>query len=77
MSNPCILIVEDEVQLARFIALELESEGYQVSVAHDGMSGLMLAREVTPDLALLDWMLPGLSGIELCDRLGLEHPSSF
>lgn len=80
MSIPHILIVEDEVQLARFIALELESEGYQVSVAHDGMNGLMLAREASPDLALLDWMLPGLSGIELCRRLrstGFKAPIIF
>jgi DNA-binding response OmpR family regulator len=64
-----ILLVEDEVKLARFIELELASEGYQVSVAHDGMAGLTLAREATLDLAILDWMLPGLSGIELCRRL--------
>ncbi len=69
MSIPHILLVEDEVQLARFIQLELESEGYRVSVAHDGMTGLTTARETPPDLALLDWMLPGLSGIELCRRL--------
>ncbi|MEO0933045.1 MAG: response regulator transcription factor [Cyanobacteria bacterium J06641_2] len=49
--------------------MELSSEGYKVSVANDGMSGLILARESTPDLAILDWMLPGLSGIELCRRL--------
>jgi DNA-binding response OmpR family regulator len=80
MSIPKILLVEDEVQLARFIALELESEGYQVNVAHDGMTGLMLAREHSPDLALLDWMLPGLSGVELCRRLratGFKAPIIF
>jgi DNA-binding response OmpR family regulator len=64
-----ILLVEDEIKLARFIELELSSEGYQVSVAHDGMSGLSLARESEPDLAILDWMLPGLTGVELCRRL--------
>jgi len=64
-----ILLVEDEVKLARFIELELGSDGYQVSVAHDGMSGLSIAREMTPDLAILDWMLPGLTGVELCRRL--------
>lgn len=64
-----ILLVEDEVRLARFIELELNSEGYRVSVAHDGMSGLSLARESEPDLAILDWMLPGLTGVELCRRL--------
>jgi DNA-binding response OmpR family regulator len=64
-----ILLVEDEIKLARFVELELESEGYRVSVAHDGMSGLSLARESEPDLAILDWMLPGLTGVELCRRL--------
>lgn len=64
-----ILLVEDEVKLARFIELELSSEGYQVSIAHDGMAGLMLVRETAFDLLVLDWMLPGLSGPELCRRL--------
>lgn len=64
-----ILLVEDEVPLARFIELELKAEGYDISVANDGITGLTLARESTPDLAILDWMLPGLSGLELCRRL--------
>ncbi len=64
-----ILLVEDEVKLARFIELELSSDGYQVSVAHDGMTGLASARETAFDLAILDWMLPGLTGVELCRRL--------
>ncbi|MBW4692761.1 MAG: response regulator transcription factor [Lyngbya sp. HA4199-MV5] len=67
--NAHILLVEDEVKLARFVELELISEGYRVSVAHDGMAGLTLAREAMPDIAILDWMLPGLSGLELCRRL--------
>jgi DNA-binding response OmpR family regulator len=64
-----ILLVEDEVKLARFVELELTSEGYQVTIAHDGMTGLSLAREAKPDLAILDWMLPGLTGVEICRRL--------
>jgi DNA-binding response OmpR family regulator len=68
MSNH-ILIVEDEIKLARFMELELTSEGYQVSVAHDGLTGLSLARESAPDLAILDWMLPGITGVEICRRL--------
>jgi DNA-binding response OmpR family regulator len=64
-----ILLVEDEIKLARFIELELQSEGYRVSVAHDGMAGLSKIRESEPDLAILDWMLPGLTGLELCRRL--------
>jgi DNA-binding response OmpR family regulator len=64
-----ILLVEDEVKLARFVQLELESEGYEISVANDGMTGLAMARESPPDLAVLDWTLPELSGLEICRRL--------
>lgn len=64
-----ILLVEDEVKLARFVELELTSEGYRVSVAHDGLSGLTLAREAMPDLLILDWLLPGMTGVEICRRL--------
>ncbi|NJL80966.1 MAG: response regulator transcription factor [Richelia sp. RM2_1_2] len=64
-----IILVEDEIKLAQFLEMELNSNGYTVSVAHDGITGLMLTRESTPDLIMLDWMLPGLSGIELCRRL--------
>lgn len=64
-----ILIVEDEVKLARFIELELKAEGYEITVAHDGLSALTSARELEPDLILLDWMVPGMSGVEICRRL--------
>ncbi|PSN14007.1 DNA-binding response regulator [filamentous cyanobacterium CCT1] len=64
-----ILVVEDEEKLAKFVQLELSYEGYEVSVAHDGLSGLMAARDQTPDLIILDWMMPGLSGVEVCRRL--------
>ncbi|MGB3138388.1 MAG: response regulator transcription factor [Nodosilinea sp.] len=64
-----ILVVEDEEKLAKFVQLELSYEGYEVSVAHDGLSGLMAARDQTPDLIILDWMMPGLTGIEVCRRL--------
>lgn len=64
-----ILVVEDEAKLAQFIELELQYEGYQVSVASDGFAGLTAARESEPDLIVLDWMLPGISGLELCRRL--------
>ena len=66
-----ILVIEDEVKLAQFIELELKYEGYQVTVCHDGMSGLTTARETNPELILLDWMLPGVSGLEICRRLRL------
>ena len=69
MVNSSILIVEDEAKLAQFIKLELEYEGYQVITAQDGLSGLAHARETNFDLILLDWMLPGISGPEICRRL--------
>ena len=64
-----ILVVEDEAKLAQFIKLELEYEGYEVTVSQDGLDGLATAREKNPDLILLDWMLPGISGVEICHRL--------
>jgi DNA-binding response OmpR family regulator len=64
-----ILLVEDEVKLARFVELELNYEGYQVSIAYDGLTAITAARELHPDLVILDWILPGLSGLEICRRL--------
>ena len=69
MSNPNILMVEDEAKLAQFIELELKYEGYNITVVNDGLSGLSNARESDPDLILLDWMLPGMSGVDICKRL--------
>ncbi|HEY9666156.1 MAG TPA: response regulator transcription factor [Coleofasciculaceae cyanobacterium] len=69
MMTSHILVVEDEAKLAQFIELELKYEGYQVSVARDGLEGLAAAREAQPDLIVLDWMLPGISGLEICRRL--------
>jgi len=62
-------VVEDEAKLAKFIELELGYEGYQVTVAQDGLTGLTAVREAKPDLVILDWMLPGFSGVEICRRL--------
>ena len=64
-----ILVVEDEQKLAKFLELELQYEGYDVVVAFDGMTGLTHAREANPDIILLDWMLPQISGLEVCRRL--------
>ena len=64
-----ILIIEDDVNIARLIELELGYEGYQVSVAHEGNQGLDLFKKDQPDLVLLDVMLPGLDGVEVCKRL--------
>jgi two-component system OmpR family response regulator len=64
-----ILLIEDEPDIAAFIRLELGYEGYHVEVAHDGQKGLMAARQSSPDLIILDRMLPGLDGVELCKRV--------
>jgi DNA-binding response OmpR family regulator len=64
-----ILLVEDEVKLARFVELELNYEGYQVSIAYDGLTALTAAGKLHLDLVIVDWMLPGLSALEICRRL--------
>jgi DNA-binding response OmpR family regulator len=67
-----ILIVEDETKIARFLELELKHEGYEVLLAGDGRLGLEKALKDNVDLVVLDIMLPGLSGIEVCRRIRLE-----
>ena len=67
--TPSILVVEDEDSLATLLQYNLEKEGYQVSVAGDGEEALLLVDEKLPDLIVLDWMLPKISGIEVCRRL--------
>lgn len=67
--NPNVLVVEDESALVTLLRYNLERAGYDVRVAMDGEEALLSAAEQTPDLVLLDWMLPQLSGIEVCRRL--------
>jgi DNA-binding response OmpR family regulator len=72
-----ILLVEDDTKLGGFIEEELILEGYQVTVAHNGLDGLTIARDIQPDLLILDWMLPGISGLDICLRLrstGIQVP---
>lgn len=64
-----ILVIEDEERIAQFLQRGLIYEGYRVDVAYDGRSGLSIAREQPPDLVILDWMLPGMDGLEVCKRL--------
>jgi two-component system, OmpR family, phosphate regulon response regulator PhoB len=64
-----ILIVEDEEPLTLLLRYNLEAEGYEVETVARGDDAELHLRDSTPDLVLLDWMLPGLSGIELCRRL--------
>ena len=63
-----ILIVEDEEPLALILRYNLEAEGFEVAVAHRGDDAEIAVAESPPDLIVLDWMLPGLSGLELCRR---------
>ncbi|MFP4395821.1 MAG: response regulator [Anaerolineales bacterium] len=67
-----ILVVEDELVLRETLAYNLEKQGYQVHTAQDGRMGVELAYEVQPDLILLDIMLPGLDGFEVCRLLRKE-----
>ncbi len=64
-----ILVIEDEIKIARFLQLELYHEGYEVIVANDGYDGVKKGSAKDIDLILLDLMLPGLSGIEVCRRI--------
>jgi two-component system phosphate regulon response regulator PhoB len=66
------LIVEDEEPLTLLLRYNLEAEGYAVDSASRGDEAEIMLREQVPDLVILDWMLPGLSGIELCRRLRLR-----
>jgi DNA-binding response OmpR family regulator len=72
-----ILVVEDDPRLAGFIETELTLEGYEVTVSQNGIDGLAIARDTQPDLLILDWMLPGISGLDICLRLrktGVQTP---
>ena len=64
-----ILIIEDEVDIADLVAARLRSEGFQATVCFDGPSGVARAHELEPDLVILDLMLPGLDGVEVCRRI--------
>lgn len=64
-----ILIIEDEQQIARYMQLELRHEGYLVEIEYDGRDGLRRIQEAEPDLVLLDVMLPGMDGMEICRRV--------
>ena len=68
-AKPAVLVVEDEAPQREVLVYNLEAEGYAVQQATSGDAALDLAREDAPDLILLDWMLPEVSGIEVCRRL--------
>ena len=70
--NTTILIVEDEKRIATWLQRYFERDGFQTLVANDGHTGLQMAQEETPDLIVLDLMLPGIDGVEICRRLRTE-----
>ena len=69
MAKPLVLVVEDEAALATMLRYNLEKQGFRVDEAGDGQEALTRIAEVTPDLVLLDWMLPVISGIEVCRQI--------
>ena len=69
MSTRQLLLVEDDRALADLIGFHFERDGWQVTRTGDGEEALILAEEVTPGLVILDWMIEGISGIEVCRRL--------
>src|SRR2546430_16099343 len=69
MAGTRILLIEDEHALTDVLSYNLEREGYEVQVAHDGQEGLRKAQMQLPDVILLDLMLPGLDGLEVCREL--------
>ena len=69
-----ILVVEDEPGIASFIKQGLEEESFSIDIAEEGKNGLELALSGSYDLLILDWMLPGMSGIEICNKVRLDFP---
>ena len=69
MQIPSVLVVEDEPAQREILAYNLEAEGFRVQQADNGEEALLIVAEETPDLIVLDWMLPNVSGIEVCRRL--------
>ena len=68
-SQPCVLVVEDEGAQREVLKYNLEAEGFEVVLAENGDEAMLLVAEEQPDLIVLDWMLPNVSGIEICRRL--------
>ena len=69
LSKPLVLVVEDEAALATMLRYNLEKQGYRVEEAADGQEALTRIAETQPDLVLLDWMLPQMSGLEVCRQI--------
>ena len=74
--KPLILVAEDDDALSTLLQYNLVNEGYRVSVASDGEEALVRAREETPDLVIVDWMMPSVSGIEVTRQLRARHATA-
>ncbi|MEY4359502.1 MAG: hypothetical protein RLZZ631_988 [Cyanobacteriota bacterium] len=77
MAATTVLLADDDARLRQFLELELSEEGYAVRSCGDGIGALTQIRQEAPDLLVLDWMLPDLSGVEVCQRLrstGVQVP---
>jgi len=69
-----IVVIEDEDAISSAVAVRLRGEGYDVSIAPDGASGVQLVGQMSPDLVILDVMLPGIDGLEVCRRIQRDRP---
>ncbi|MGH2789438.1 MAG: response regulator transcription factor [Actinomycetota bacterium] len=69
-----IVVIEDENAIANAVAVRLRGEGYEVATAADGLSGVEIVDELRPDLVILDIMLPGIDGLEVCRLIQRERP---
>src|SRR5512132_2794898 len=74
MGPALICVIEDEEVIAGAVAARLRAEGFGVAVAHDGVTGVELCADARPDLVVLDLMLPGLDGLEVCRRVQRDRP---
>ena len=71
---PTVVVIEDEAPIADAVAARLRSEGFEVEIAGDGPSGVELVERTRPDLVVLDLMLPGFDGLEVCRRIQRDRP---
>ena len=74
MGGPLICVIEDEHAIADAVAARLRAEGFAVEVAHDGPAGIALCERLLPDLVILDLLLPGIDGLEVCRRIQRTRP---
>ena len=74
MGGPLICVIEDEQAIADAVAARLRAEGFAVEAAHDGPAGIALCERLLPDLVILDLLLPGIDGLEVCRRIQRSRP---